>query len=237
MNSNILSSERKIRQVSSGDRVIHISYGSFLPGDYEKQVILGNRCSALVPVRCIFDGDSADIFYIVSGLCGFTEYVEKQTNGTRSFLELFLGILKEMQLCGQYLIPHNEISLLEEHLFFSEMNGEAKLLYMPGSAREEALGQALAGLVQRAERRCHLGLFQRELLDEYRNELLLCEEDLEQMIGVTEETMRKTYGMEIPEMTAAPAAGVQSVREQPKEYAASGGIRRHLKDLINDLVS
>ena len=238
MNSNILNPERSIRQLSSGDRVVHISYGSFLPGDYEKQVILGNKCSALIPMRCIFDGDSADIFYIISGLCGFEEYVEKETDGARSLLEMILNVMKAVRLCGQYLILEHEVSLRPEHIFFSEANGAARLLYMPGSAPGESLGEAFAELLRTGEQRCRLGLFQKELLEDCRNGLIVCGNDLEQMICAAEESMRRTFGMELPEISGAPAAAEEvSVREYSSEYGGTGGIRRHLREFLNDLVS
>lgn len=292
MGSNMNFYDRDIKQIASDDKVIHISYDNLVPGEYEKRVIFGNMCGSLVRMRCIFEGNDADVFYITAGLSRFDEYIARNTDSMQSFLGMILNVLKAVRDCGNYLIPENEISLRSENIFFSDMNGSVRLMYLPGFSRDGSLGKEAVALTERAEKLCSHGMLQHDALKEYRSELLENENDIHEMISLTEEAMRRTFniypntsytnafhgaapgaeddaGASDGGMTAdmiqkynystgagtyhaesgAPAlydraaAGAGSaekrlmVREEPAEYGASGVIKRHIREFINELVS
>jgi hypothetical protein len=238
MNSNLTAGERNVQQVFSGDRVIHISYDNLIPGEYEKRVIFGNLCGSLTGMRCIFEGRRADVFYITGGLCRFDDYIKKEAENTQSFLGIILEILKAVRECGNYLIPENELSLKPENIFFSEMNGSVKLLYMPGFRRKASLAEEMAMLTDRAEKVCHFGMLQRDIISEYRSELLRGDNDTDSMISITEEAMRRTFIPSVPDsIKAADGEKKVMVMESGSDYGAGGIIKRHLKDFINELVS
>ncbi len=254
MGSNMNFYDRDIRQIASDDKVIHISYDNLVPGEYEKRVIFGNMCGSLVRMRCIFEGSDADIFYITAGLSRFDEYIARETDSMQSFLGMILNILKAVRDCGNYLIPENEISLRSDNIFFSDMNGSVRLMYLPGFNRDGSLGNEAVMLTEHAEKLCRHGMLQRDALREYRSELLENENDIQEMISLTEEAMRRTFNVYTNEYTAAaPGAEVSSdtadiaaacipekrpmVREEPAEYGTGGVIKRHIREFINELVS
>ncbi len=262
MGSNMKLYDRNIQQVSSDDKVIHISYDNLVPGEYEKRVIFGNMCGSLVGMRCIFEGDGADIFYITAGMSRFDEYIARAADSMQSFLGVILSILKAVRDCGNYLIPENEISLKRENIFFSEMNGSVKLMYLPGFSRESSIGSETVMLTEQAERMCGFGMLHRDALNEYRSKILENENDIHEMIALTEEAMRRTFNVssdikadEARTASTDPAAPVNTVfsydrfsaaaeidkhpavREEPAEYGASGVIKRHIREFINELVS
>ena len=263
MGSSMSFYDRNIQQVASDDKVIHISYDNLVPGEYEKRVIFGNMCISLVRMRCIFEGNDADVFYITAGLNRFDEYIGKETESMQGFLGLILNILKAVRNCGNYLIPENEISLRSENIFFSKMNGDVRLMYLPGFSRESSLGREAVMLTERAEKLCRPGVLTRSALEEYRARLIENENDVHEMISATEEAMRRTFNVfqpsqhsdahmhsaQAPSQAAAPpvrdhggTASVESerrlaVRETHVEYGAGGVIKRHIREFINELVS
>lgn len=85
MGSSMSFYDRNIQQVASDDKVIHISYDNLVPGEYEKRVIFGNMCISLVRMRCIFEGNDADVFYITAGLNGLTSISAKRLKACRDF--------------------------------------------------------------------------------------------------------------------------------------------------------
>lgn len=195
MGSSMSFYDRDIRQVSSDDKVIHISYDNLVPGEYEKRVIFGNMCSSLVKMRCIFEGNDADIFYITAGLSRSDEYIARETDSIQSFLEMVLNILKAVRDCENYLIPENEISLRCENIFFSEMNGSVRLMYLPGFSREGTIGREVVMITEHAEKLCRFGMLHKDVLSEYRNGILENENDIQEMISLTEEAMRRTFNV------------------------------------------
>lgn len=264
MGSSMSFYDRNIQQVASDDKVIHISYDNLVPGEYEKRVIFGNMCGSLVRMRCIFEGSGADVFYITAGLAGFDEYAGKEAESMQGFLGIILNILKAVRDCGNYLIPENEISLRPENIFFSEMNGDVRLMYLPGFSRESSLGREAVMLTERAEKLCRAGVLARGALEEYRVRLLENENDVHEMISATEEAMRRTFNVfQHSQQPAAPLYSAQAssqaagtppsydqgatapaeserrtaVRETPVEYGAGGVIKRHIREFINELVS
>lgn len=248
MISNFSSSERNIHQTASKDRILNISYDNIVPGEYEKRVIFGNMCESLVSMRCIFEGTSADIFYITGGLSRFDEYIKKEAGGTQAFLKIILNLLYAVKECGNYLIPENEISLKTENIFFSEMNGNAKLVYMPGFRRERPLGEEVAALVEKAEKMCHLGMLQRDIMSEYKNSLVESESDISVMTALTEEAIRKTFMPVLHDEKDTDALytgkkienqGMTSMamEEAAKYGSGSGVLKRHIRDFINEIVS
>lgn len=254
MISSINNDGRNIQQTASGDKILNISYDNIVPGEYEKRVIFGNMCGALVSMRCIFEGTSADIFYITGGLSRFDEYVKKEAADTQSFLKIILSLLQAVRECRNYLIPENELSLKSENIFFSEMNGNAKLIYMPGFRRESALGEETAALVEKAERICRFGMLQRGIMTEYKAALIEAESDAAAMISLTEEAIRKTftpaiYGGADYECDSGTVGSTGAEKRQPavnqasrmmedaSEYGTGGVLKRHIRDFINELVS
>lgn len=215
MGSNMNYYSRNIQQVASDDKVIHISYDNLIPGEYEKRVIFGNMCPSLVGMRCIFEGNDADVFYITAGLSRFDEYAAREVDSMQSFLGMILNVLKAVRDCANYLIPENEVSLRSENIFFSEMNGSAKLMYLPGFVRDGSIGTEAVMLTERAERLCGAGMLQREALEAYRGRLAENENDIHEMIAITEEAMRRTYNI------AYDQAAVQSSGQPAHQYQAS----------------
>lgn len=240
-NENINFTTRNVYQVSAGEQAVRISYDELMPGEYEKRVILGNGCSSLVSMRCIFEGDSADIFYITSGLCTFEEYFRRTAGSLQSFLDAFLKLLNAIVDCEDHLILKDEIRLRMENIFFSEANGNVKLLYMPGSAREGTLGAEMAAVIEDAQSLCSAGMLYGGQLEEYKASVKGAGNNIERMILLTEEYLRRTFSS-----AAAPynAGGNEenikenAVAEEAADFYGTGSsIKKHIKDFINELVS
>lgn len=228
--------ERNIQQGSSDEKVIHISYSNFSPGDYEKQVIFGNRCPSLVRMRCIFEGSRADIFYITGGSYRYKEYIERKAVDTQDILRVILAILKALQDCCGYLIMENEISLNSNNIFFSLSDDSVRLMYMPGRDQGMELSEQMILLTREAEAASRLGMLQKDILRGFCDTVSDCGNDISKMIEAAEEALRKTY-IPFQDISDEADVSVPKLQEEKRDYSEAGSFKRHLKDFFNELVS
>jgi len=234
--SGISIYERNIQQGFSDERVIHISYSNFIPGNYEKQVIFGNKCPSLTGMRCIFEGSNADVFYIIGGLCRFEEYVEKKAVSTQDLLGLILSVLKAVKECSAYLVMGNEISLKSENIYFTAAEGRVQLMYMPGGRRLSNMGDEIILLTEKAERISRLGLLQKDIIKDFCSAVSTCGDDVADMIAAAEEAMRKTY-IPFQDVSDENEIRSQKLQEEKREYMEGSAIKKHIRDFFNELVS
>ena len=131
--------------VADGERRIHVCLKNTDIGQYSKEVILVNKCDALLEMRTVYSKECIDIYYLTGGFETVYELMH-----IREDFNIFLcitEILHALKCCENYLIRNDELLLIPESIYYDPYNRKIKLMYMPDNDRSISVREAIIEMV------------------------------------------------------------------------------------------
>lgn len=240
------------RQRNGGQR-LHMRFAGSAVSEYEKNVILENKCRSFMEMYTVTNGSDLDVYYSMTGYTAVKNYISSRDFSETDILKILLAILELVRSCEDYLIFPEYISLRPEHIFVSQEDGSLKLMYLPGYRTTKSLKKLIATLVTDLAS-VSSGNSEKKILKNYREQILMSEYGIQGCISLGEDLMRNSCVTRQPDLysqTDLPRIPAQreemslknpaEARERRSEYFSEKtggftGARKKLAELIDGLL-
>ena len=205
----------------------------------ERNLLENNSCSALLEMKCVFEGESVEIVYNSSGMKTLDQVLAGEMAGPVSVLEICSDFLQAVRICEDYLLTEKDLSFDNKDIFFSGDMAGVRLKYYPRCGDDVTVREKLAGIADEAMD-CQGDLDGIvELMSVYKKRLCsVGEYDINDLLFITGQCARtyqdkRSGRWERPEV---PAAAVKEEREEafPREQSEAGILQKVI-DWIEEL--
>ncbi len=232
----------------AGEKRIHIKFNNISLSEFERRVIVENKCDSFLDMRCISDKNSLEIFYSDDGFRVLGDVVKENVKEPSDLLMIINAILRAVRDCGNYLITPEEICLSEECIYYSEESRRAGFLYIPGYKSDLEIREQIVEIVDRAVEKSERMALMMKTISRYKMKIYEDEYGIDDLMRITEDFIRAESALKIPEIVYVdkPEDKQQfSVMDGNAEYNSGNGaagfnvdkIKKRFWKIINEFVS
>ena len=173
------------------DQHSRLSFEEFSFSEYERQLITGNRCEALLEMKTVFHGDSIDIFYDTERYLNVYEVLRSGLSEKEAVFSLCRGFLDALITCGDYLLAPEELSFKNAHVYCTRDLSAVRFMYIPKFRNHISIREKLVDMVDTAIEYGEGDDFFISSLSEYKSRMYTGGQELRSLSILTEETIRR----------------------------------------------
>lgn len=238
-----------IRESDTGNG--HVSYFTKKTqfSEFERQLMTGNRCRALLNMRCVFEGRGTRIYYAADGCMRLDEILKSGMAGARDVFSICSAFLETLRLCEDFLLKPSDLPFdSDEHIFCRHRASGVRFMYIPGYKNEMGIREKLADIADTAIEYCMtddrnimmLSDFKGRLYsvsDELRPLMLLTEASARRCVQISNEGKQSNSEESAEGGESAESSALTALKEEAGMYKTRKSLKSRLRDLIDGLVS
>ncbi len=244
---------------------LHLTFRDLNLSENESRIITGNRCDALLDMRCIMDGGETEIIYSAEKYVRLDEFFRTGVSTAEDILMTVAEIFRMIDVCRDHLIMYGEVPLEADRIFCGKSGREIRFMYIPGYRRESGVRESVVELIDLAEESAvNVEADMYEKLAGFKNKLFSAEGSMESLASVAEEYIRGYSSLEKAGAVNMTAIAKVNEENESAEYetnalalstvlkpekkqknskspkssnSGAGGITHKIKNFIDELVS
>lgn len=224
--------------------------------EFEKQIMTGNRCRALLNMRCVFNSGGTRIYYAADNCVRLDDILRSGMADAYDVLSICSAFLETLNLCSDHLLAPSDIPFdRDENIFCQHRASGVRFAYIPGYVNEMGVREKLVDIADTAIEYCLADDSNIRMLSDYKGRLYSVSDEMRPLMLLTEESARKCSEIcavrggektaarvptaESEQAKAADSTALEALKEEAGIYKAraGAGIRTKLRTLIDGLVS
>ena len=184
----------------AGEKRLHIRYDNVRFSEFERKVILENKCGSFLEMQCVCERNSIDIFYSCEGCREISEVIREEISSGAELFMVACAVLQAVKCCSDYLISPQELCLTPGFVYYSAENKKAELIYIPGYKSDMEVGEQIARMIGRVFEEESVQDMIKESVDRYIRKILEQEYGVSELIHITEEFIRSERLLSMPQI-------------------------------------
>lgn len=210
----------------AGEKKLRIRYDNVKLGEFERNVIMENKCGSFLDMQCVYNGNIMDVFYSCEDYRAISDVISEEIYDATELFTVINAVLHAVKDCLDYLIAPEELCLLPKYIYYSDKRKKAELLYMPGYKSGREVGEQIAGIAGFVFEAEGGEISVKESAEKYIKKILDKDYGLSELIQITEEFIRSERILKMPEIYANSMNEREDfyIKEDTEEYPIKGKI-------------
>ena len=210
---------------------------------FEKNLLEHHACSALLEMKCIYEGDSVEIVYNTGGMKTLDQVLAGSLADPAAVLTVCSDFLQAVRICEDYLLTERDLSFDDRSIYFSGDLVGVRFKYYPGCGDNVSVREKLAAIADEAMEYHGDREGMVELMSVYKKRLYSIGEcDSRDLVFITDQCAKAYQGKQSvrEERTEPFTAAEEKKEEEPADslrQKMENGILQKVKAWIDDLVS
>ena len=118
--------------------------------DYQIEMLGMNKCSSLLDMYFVHDGDETEISYEIGGLLQLKIFLELYEGSFAKILKISANMLKGIKNCENFLLDASSIPMESDMIFINPITNEVFFMFIPSYQRSETVRGGLLRLMTEA---------------------------------------------------------------------------------------